>query len=452
MWVARTIGPEGITVFGAIFIIEFVATNISNYLMTSLSIRLSFLFGEGRGCEGSQIYIDFIRLALILGVLVPVCVLPATKPLVMWFGADDRIGAMCLQYMIPITAGCFFNFLYTMACGVLQAAGRSYLFGFVQFACIVANMAIFDPLFLVALRMPIWGASLATILAEGIPGVVLTILICMGKFALTPEKAMLRWKPSPETYKALKVGLGSLASNLSYVLPLLLLQKYVNMAASAVRRYETVLAVWAVIEKLYQLVSGICSGFQNGFLPAAAFAFGAERLNRLVWLFFHATWFSTVLSVLLGLIIVIIPGQVASMWDSDPEFIKWARAMLPKAFYTAPCVVFQYMVPALLQAMQRVWASSTVSIITMLLPMPIFSSIMYFTGKEDPARMLWSYTLNDSWSLLASAVFVIAPLRALWKAPKDGEIDAEEQPGQEEDEAEAEQPSHEDNAVKQEQQ
>ena len=82
---ARTIGQTGIAVFGAVFIVEFVAIAISNYLMSSLGIRLAYLFGEGRTQECAQMYVDFVRLAAVLGIIVPSVVMPATRPLVVWF-------------------------------------------------------------------------------------------------------------------------------------------------------------------------------------------------------------------------------------------------------------------------------------------------------------------------------------------------------------------------------
>jgi Na+-driven multidrug efflux pump len=283
-------------------------------------------------------------------------------------------------------------------------------------------MAIFDPLFLVALKLPIWGASLATILSAGLLGVGLTILILLGKFSLSPTRKMFLCKPSDETWNALRVGLGSFAANLSFTLPTILLQKWVNEAALAIGRYDTIISVWAVIEKLYQLIGGVSVGFSYGLLPAASFAFGAGRLKRLFWLFVHATAAGTIATTVLGTIVAIWPCEIAQLWDRDPEFLNWARRLIPKAFYTSLFVGCQYTAPALLQAMQRVGASSFLSIVTFLIPLPLFSTILYVTNKADPEQILWSYVMNDSWSLVACALFLFRPIRFLIAAPPDHEL------------------------------
>ena len=421
LWVAKTIGQIGISVFGAVFIVEFVAIAVSNYLMSSLGIQLAYLFGEGKTEHCAQMYVDFIRLAFILGILVPAVVMPTTVPLVKWFGADDELANLCFQYMLPVTCLCFLNFLYMMGCGLIQAEGRSLMYGLVQVGSFAMNMGIFDPLFLVGFKTPIWGASLATIIAEGIPGVTLTILILCGKFSLHFKPRMFISKPTIETWKGLKVGFASLISQVSYTIPLILMQKYVNLASSSISHecYSTVLAVWSVVEKLYQLVGGVCVAFSYGMLPSSSYAFGAGRLNRVMWLFIHATWIATAVSLVMSVFMIAIPEKLAQIWSKDPYFLEWVKAMVPKVFYTTIFIAYQYTAPAILQAMQRVLASTLLSVLTLLLPLPVFSSILYFTDKTNPARIMWTYALNDTFSAVACTFFLIAPGRLVWKAPKD---------------------------------
>jgi Na+-driven multidrug efflux pump len=339
---------------------------------------------------------------------------------VKWFGADDQLAESCFQYMLPISLFCFFNFLYMLACGVAMACGRSIIFGSAQVATFLLKAAVLDPLFLVALKWPIWGASLATILSETIMGVILTVWIWFSDgFSLHCNLRMFVSKPTPETWTGLKVGFPAFINNMSYSVPLVLTQKYLNMAATAVGAYETVVAVWAVVQKLEALAYGICIAFSTGFVPAASYGFGAKRLNRVLWLFVHATWMGTICSSLITSVIVFLPGKVALIWGSDPSFVSWCEECLPKAFYTCLLVGYQYTASALLQALHFVGAASALSVLTMLLPWPTFSSILYFTGKEDPARIMWTYCLNDGFSVIVTTLFLIKPAMMLWSAPPD---------------------------------
>jgi Na+-driven multidrug efflux pump len=226
-------------------------------------------------------------------------------------------------------------------------------------------------------------------------------------------------KATPETLTGLKVGLPSFISNMSYSLPLVLTQKYLNMAATAVGAYETVVAVWAVTQKLETLALGISIAFSNAYVPAASYSHGAKRLNRALWLFIHATWIGTLLSSMIAAVIVFAPGEVALIWSSDKSFATWCSESLPKAFYSSPLVGYHYTGSALLQALHFVGRASLLGVFTMLLPWPIFSSILYFTGKSDPARIFWIYVLNDVFATIVTSLFLIKPIRMLLAAPPD---------------------------------
>ena len=80
-----------------------------------------------------------------------------------------------------------------------------------------------------------------------------------------------------------------------------------------------------------------------------------------------------------------------------------------------------------LQAMKMVILSIVTSILTMLIPIPVFGFILYYTKKDDPARMMFSFTGHDLWAVLVSIIVIIWKLRFLWKAPKDSELNINNQ-------------------------
>lgn len=442
LWVAKTIGSKGVAVFGAVYVVEFISVSVSQYLSNSLSARVSYLFGQQQGDKCGQLYVDFIRFSLILACAVPAFVLPITKPLVTWFGADKELAQWCLYYMIPRTAGCFINFIYMIGCGLVQAQGRSILYAIIQCTSFILNLAVFDPLFLMGFRTPIWGASLATVCSELIAGFTLVILAFKGKLGIYPQLKMFALPFSKQTFSALRVGFSSFIQNISLTLPVLLMQKYYNSAAAHIGIYDVAIQIWAVIEKLYQIVGGICIAFSQGLLPTASYAYGAGRLNRVSRLIIHAYWLATALSTIFSIFMIALPKQISSIWSTDPEFLYWAKKIVPVTYYSAPFFSMQYIAPTVLQSMKRVLPSTLLSILTLLLPIPVFSTILYFTNKNSPKRILYTYTLNDSYSFVVSIFFLIKPMKLLCNSEKSmsGEFSRETSPDvsivEENDEAE----------------
>lgn len=427
-WVSKSIGDIGLEVFGAVYVVDFITLGFADYLMTALDIRVSFLFGEKSNVdECSQLYVDFIRFSFFLSLLTPAIILPLSRPLIEWFGSSKEISYLCLQYLFPTTFGSFFSFLYMTSCGLIQSEGHSFIFGITQVASLLLNMLVFCPLFLMKFKFGIWGASLATIVSQGIVGVLLFILIFTGKFTLKPRFHMFFRKFSPQTWEALKIGIASLVSNYSYTLPEVMVQKYLNLTAIHIGEYDTIIKVWGVIEKLYQFVGGSNDAFAIGLMPAASFAFGSKRYNRMLRLFMHANWITIFISVVYSLVVISFTRKISLIWSHDSDFLKWCDLLIPKVFYAAALFPIQYTVPALLQGMQKMARSSLLAVITALLPIPFFSTILYFTDKKNPERIMWTYTISDIFASVVCTIFILPDILKLLKEPKDGNIGNEQQ-------------------------
>lgn len=142
--------------------------------------------------------------------------------------------------MLPVSGLTIFYEMYQVCCGFLQSEGLSWIYGICQICSLVLNMICFDPLFLVALKMPIWGASLASIISSFLPMTVLMILIFKGKFSVKPTFKMFSNKFTSETKSALKQGLTTLVIFLSGNLPNIVIQKWLGNSGNAIGLYNVI--------------------------------------------------------------------------------------------------------------------------------------------------------------------------------------------------------------------
>ena len=425
LFVAKAIGPSGVEVFGAVYVVEFLGLALAQYMMAGLSVRLSYLYGAKMLDECSQLYVDFLRIGIIIGIILPCIVLPSTRPIVEWFGADKELSKLCFHYMIPNTCLSAFYIIYMISCGVIQAEGKSYIFGCLQCVAFVLSVFVFDPIFLFGFKTETYGASLATVLSQALVGSGVTIAVFKHKFIPKPSVNMF-FKPfSPETKQALKTGISTLVESLSLTFPVMLMQKFVNLASKRIGKYDIVLVVWAINEKLYLIVGGICIGFAQGYLMAASYANGAKLYKRFLHLTLHTLWISTLCSTAISFIIVFAPRIVSSPWTTEPEILDVAEKMLPILFYTSSTLGLQYIAPASLQALRKVKTASILCFLTLLLPMPLFSTILYFTGdgKTNPSRIFYTYTCNDIFSVFCCGAFVLMPIYKIWKMNDNESID-----------------------------
>jgi hypothetical protein len=87
-----------------------------------------------------------------------------------------------------------------------------------------------------------------------------------------------------------------------------------------------------------------------------------------------------------------------------------------------------YIAIAFLNSIKKPMLSSILSITTNLLPLPVFSSILYFTGKADPARIIYAYVLRDGFSFLVALAFVARPVLEIWNEARTGMAGIREMP------------------------
>lgn len=421
-WISRSIGTKGMTVMSIILVVDFINIAFAQYFNVAVSARISYLFGKHLKEECSQVVVDFFRICIIVGIVIPAILLPCVKPLMRWYGGDDEIVPMCMDYLLPSLCCSMLNYTYLSLCGLLQAMGNSGIYGICQVSSAVLNMACFDPLFLLGLKSGMWGASLATALSNFIPMLVLYICLFKGKFVVKPSLNMYLKKFSTHSWKALRVSISQLISNLATSLPILVLSKLVASSATHAGNYVPVMAGWNVIDRLYAFSICICNGLNQGFLPAASYAYGCQRLNRLLRMFLLTILMGTIWTSLVCIIIESIPKQIAKIWGKDEDYLKVCPKMLRIGFVS--CFANQTILTtsAILQAMKMVVLSIISSVLTMLIPIPIFSFILYFTNKNDPIRMIYSFIGHDAWAVLISIIIIIWKLRFLWKAPKDSEL------------------------------
>ena len=426
-WISRSIGTKGMTVMSIILVIDFINIAFAQYFNVAVSARISYLFGKHMKEECSQVIIDFFRICIIVGILLPAILLPCVHPLMRWYGGDDEIVPMCMDYLLPALCCSMLNYTYLSLCGLLQAMGNSGIYGICQVSSAVLNMACFDPLFLVGIKSGMWGASLATALSNFIPMLVLYILLFKGKFVVKPKFNMYLKKFSPHSWKALRVSLSQLIANLASALPILILSKLIAQSATNAGNYVDVMAVWNVNDRLYAFAICICNGLNQGFLPAASYAFGCERLNRLLRMFLITVLIGTIWTTFVCILIESIPKQIAQIWGNDEGYLKVAPKMLRISFMSCFANQIILTTAATLQAMKMVILSIVTSILTMLIPIPVFGFILYYTKKNDPVRMMYSFIGHDLWAVFVSIIVIVWKLRFLWKAPKDSELNLNNQ-------------------------
>jgi Na+-driven multidrug efflux pump len=210
IWVSQAIGSQGMAAISVMNNFDIISRAFGFFLQVASSTMVSSLIGEGRIDEANQTFSDLLRLTVICGIICPAIFIPIVLPIVRWFGTSDETIELGMDYIIPNLGGTIVPCLFLLACGCLQGEGRSWLFSIVQIASMIGNMLMLTPFFLYVCKTGISGVSIAALIAEFIPAMVIIGLYYHGKFSIKPQLGGLFRKPSVYSWRAIKVGLSQL--------------------------------------------------------------------------------------------------------------------------------------------------------------------------------------------------------------------------------------------------
>ena len=422
LWLRNAVNELATSALATSTTIDSLSICFGYFYMTCATSQISSLFGEKKAHLASQVLCDLLRLSVISSALLPAILLPATKPLMRWFGAQEDVVSLGFSYLLPIVCCSLLTCIYLLLCGCLQAEGRTLWFSLIQISAMVLNACVFNPLFLLVFKLGILGSGLSMVLSQGLPGLFLLLMFFRGKFTVNPTLKGLVSKPIPETYKALKTGVSALVSALSASLPSLFFQKFIGAGCESEEVFNVMMSLYNAYSRIYQFAIAVFLALTSAFLPAASYAYSSGQYKRVLILFVHMWWTITAVALATEAAMFGFPDQIASVFSSKEFFRQRFRDCMPKYWATCFACSWQYVATILLQAIQWNFSAFFVSFTTQIVMWPVFSFIMYFTKPDDEVRLFWAAAENDLTSLSLCIPFTVVALRSIFKKQREQEL------------------------------
>ena len=415
LWISKAVGDSGLTAISTYNNFDTIGRSFAFFLQVSASAKISALFGSGKKAEATQVFSDLLRLTIVCGIISPGVFLPLTKITARWFGATEDIVELGYNYIFPNLMSTIVPCIYLLCCGCLQAEGRSWLFSIVQVISLVSNMIAFAPFFLFVCHSGIAGVAYSTISAEIIPGIVLLILFYRHKFSTKPKFSELLHKFSPHTWTAVKIGLSQLIYQFSLAIPGILIRKLFGLASSDSQMWNDVMAGFNTYCRFWGLIMSVPNAMTIGFVPAGSYAYAAHRNHRFIRLLFHESWIAISWSLLSMIFTVGIPKYMCMVFSTSPGYLKWGEIIVRNATYASFALPVSLIVTSILQSQQKGNLATILSILTQLLPLPMFSLIFFFTDKKNVPRLMYAYPLANVFAMLVSIPFLIIAIKDIWR-------------------------------------
>ncbi|MCL2228091.1 MAG: MATE family efflux transporter [Oscillospiraceae bacterium] len=293
--------------------IIFIIGSVSAFCGTGGGPLFAIARGKGDDEEAESIMGNCFTMLVGFGVIVTVLVMIFRTPLLFLFGASADTYEFAKEYLTFYSLGSIFVMI-TMGMNVFinaQGFGRVAMLTTVIGA--VVNLVL-EPIFIFALNMGVRGAALSTVAAQMCSAVwVLRFLI--GKSILRIKLHRMRLA-SKRVRGILSLGLSGfimmLTSSLSQILANVMLQRHGG---------DIYIGIMAVINALREVVSMPLFGMERGASPVVSYNYGAKLYDRVRAAIKFKVKLAVVYSVFATAVVMLIPGVLVGVFNSDPELI-----------------------------------------------------------------------------------------------------------------------------------
>jgi len=245
--VGRYVGLDALAAVGATGSITFLILGFTMGLTTGFTVLTAQRFGAGDR-EGMKKSIGSAAvLSIIITVLMTAVSLLGTNPLLHWMNTPENIFDMSRKYLQVICAGLCFTVLYNLLSSIMRSIGNSVVPLVLLLISSLINIVL-DYVLIVYGHMGVAGAALATVISQGVSGILCLLYIIfkvpalhIGRIHLKPDGQCMRNQLTVGVPMALQFSITAVGT--------ILVQSALNLLGS------TAVASYSVSCKVEQLVT-----------------------------------------------------------------------------------------------------------------------------------------------------------------------------------------------------
>ena len=390
------LGANGLAAITICFPAMIIIMSIGILLGQGGATLFSISLGEGNSEKADKVLGNATSMLLILGAIITVAGTVFLDKLLVLFGASQTVLPFAREYMRIIFFGTIFQVIGMGMNNFLRADGKPKLSMATMFIGAGINI-ILDPILIYGLRMGMRGAAIATITSQFI-SMVWSVHHFLKKDAQHRiQKKYLRLEPKL-CMSIISLGMPGFLLQLANSSLALLLNSYLL-------RYGGDIGVsgMGIVNSLMTLLVLPVIGLNQGLQPIVSFNYGAkqyDRVKKAVKLAMIAGVSITTLGFILS---HVIPDLMVSMFNRQPELLKFGVHALKLWTLCLPVAGFQIIGANFFQAIGMPKRAMVLTLMRQVIAlMPCIVILSSFMGIDG---ILYSAPFADAISAAVTAMF-----------------------------------------------
>lgn len=370
---------------------------VSQTIAIGSASYISRSIGEGRKDLANRTASTAVFLGIIVSILITILGLIFLKQILNMMGASVEVLPYALSYSKWLILGSTFLIINGILNGLLRAEGNARYSMLIVVIASVANI-ILDPIFIFVLNMGVAGASIATLIAQGIATIYLMLYYLTGKSDLKVGIKCLRYKNKEDKkiyFQIFKIGTPVFIMQVLSSIGMTLLN-----GKAIVYGGDSMVAAMGIVNKIHMIPLYIFTGFTQGLQPFISYNYGAKKYWKLQKSINYTVKLLLIVSIAFVFILQLIPDIFINLFTSNQLVYKLGRDYLKITSYLLPIVALTLLYNSLFQALGKAKESLILSIgkqLVIFIPsIYIFPQLFTQSGKFISwFKLVLPYEIND---------------------------------------------------------
>lgn len=316
-FIGRSVGMLGNAATNVAFPLTIICTALA--LLCGIGGAANFNLALGR--QEKEKAVSFaggaIAMMIFVGVTLTIAVVLFLKPMMIAFGATDKVLEYALTYTGITSLGFPFLIVTTGGSNLIRADGSPKYSMFCTLTGALINM-ILDPLFMFVFKMGIAGAAWATIIGQVVSGIMVLGYLTRFKTVHISLKSMI---PSRASWvPILTLGIAPFFNQMAMMLVQIVMNNTLTYyGGKSSYGSEIPMACVGIISKVGMLFFAIVIGISQGIQPIISFNYGAGNGKRVKETYKKALTAAIIISTVAFLLFQFFPSQIIAIFGSGSE-------------------------------------------------------------------------------------------------------------------------------------
>ena len=271
--VGKFVGTKALAAVGSTGTIMFLIYGFAVGMTAGYTVLTAQKFGAGDLKAMRQTVAGAAILSLIVGILLTAAFMIFMKPLLILMNTPADIFDDAYAYIMIISGGILAQMLYNLLASILRALGNSTVPLYFLIFSALLNIVL-DLVLIIAFHMGVAGAAVATVISQGVSGLLCLLYIARK----VPELRMRRedWRPSGDMLKIqLRIGLPMALQYSITAIGTMMVQSSLNILGS------TLVAAYTAAGKIEQVITQAYVAMGTTIATYSAQNMGAGDVRRI---------------------------------------------------------------------------------------------------------------------------------------------------------------------------